>query len=259
MLSAFGAPATARLLSGGQGRTWQAGNVILKPSGLAAEAIWVAGVLSQLPRSDRFRVAEPVPTVDGGWLAHGWEAWRPLRGATDTRRCDDAIRAGQAFHEALASLPRPGFLDDRDGPWTYGDRVAWGELPLTGDEVMADVLMPLARARRPVDLPSQVVHGDILGNVLFAPDLPPAIIDWPVYFRPPAWALAVAVVDAITWYAGSAALLDRWSHLPEWRQMLVRALIYRIATSEGRRRAGMPVTESSEDYRAVVELLDCPL
>lgn len=52
----------------------------------------------------------------------------------------------------------------------------------------------------------------------------------PAYWRPPAWAAAVAAVDALCWHDAPADVVGRWSHLPSWDQMLIRALIYRIAT-----------------------------
>lgn len=52
----------------------------------------------------------------------------------------------------------------------------------------------------------------------------------------------------MTWYGATTALLERWAYLPEWPQMLLRALIYRVATGEGCRRAGLPVRESPADY-----------
>jgi uncharacterized protein (TIGR02569 family) len=138
-----------------------------------------------------------------------------------------------AFHAAIAELPRPAFISKRDDVWSHGDRMAWEEMLIVGSKAALELLQPLAAARRPVELPSQVVHGDLLGNVLFADDgKPPTIIDWPAYYRPAAWAAAVVVGDAISWYGATADLIDRWIHLPEWSQMLIRALIYRIATSD---------------------------
>jgi uncharacterized protein (TIGR02569 family) len=253
VLTAFGAGGEARLLPGGQGGTWQVGDVVLKPSGSPAEAAWVAEVLSTLPASPRYQAVRPVRATGGSWVVSGWEAWYALPGATDPRRWDDVLEVGKAFHQALAGLPRPDFLDARDNPWTYGERIAWEDLPLSGTEVMAELLEPLAQARRPVDLPAQPVHGDLLGNVIFAEGHPPAIIDWPVYFRPPAWALAVVVVDALTWHGAPAALADRGSGTADWEQLLVRALMFRIATNEGFRREGLRVRESVETYRHVVE------
>ncbi|WP_155387052.1 TIGR02569 family protein [Catellatospora paridis] len=255
VLAAFGAREKAVSLPGGQGRTWRSGGIVLKPSGLVAEAAWVAEVSSQVRDTARFRVARPVRAADGAWVAYGWQAWWLTPGSPDARRWDEVLAAGEAFHEALAGLARPSFLDARDDPWTYGDRIAWEELPLQGGEVMAELLEPLALARRAVDLPAQAVHGDLLGNVMFADDLAPAVIDWPVYYRPAAWALAVAVVDALTWHGAPAALVARWADRPAWDQLLIRALMYRIATNEGCRRAGMPVRERADSYRPVVDLV----
>ncbi|MGW1342783.1 TIGR02569 family protein [Kribbella sp. NPDC002412] len=227
VLDAFGLTGAAVLLPGGQGETWRVGEVVLKPARFVPEAEWRASVLTGLPEAAAFRVAKPVWSQGGAWVVDGWEASELLAGATDARRPDDVLVAGAAFHQAVAELPRPEFLDARDDPWTYGDRVAWEELRVDGSH---ELLGKLLDARRPVESAAQVVHGDLLGNVMFADGLPPAIIDWPVYWRPPAWAAAVAVADALCWYGAQPALAARWAHLPEWGQMLVRALIYRIAT-----------------------------
>lgn len=255
VLAAFGVRGRAQPLAGGQGRTWRAGEVVLKPTGLPAETAWRAKVLAGLPESAQFRVARPVRAADGGWTAFGWEAWQAVAGEPDPTRAEEILRAGEAFHGALAGVTRPAFLDARDDPWTFGERVAWEGLAIEGDPRWVALLEPLAQARRPVDLAAQPVHGDLPGNVLFAEGLPPAVIDWPVYFRPPSWASAVAVADLLTWYGAPATLLDSGAGVPEWDQMLVRALMYRIATNEGCRRHGLPVRERPEDYRATVDLV----
>jgi uncharacterized protein (TIGR02569 family) len=115
-----------------------------------------------------------------------------------------------------------------------------------------ELLEPLIQIRRPVDLAPQVVHGDLPGNVLFADGQPPAIIDWPAYWRPTSWASAVA--DALCWYEASPDLPARWSHLPEWGQMLVRALIYRIATHEAAFGPAGWTPDHFGAYRPVIHL-----
>ena len=130
VLEAFGLSEPAVLLPGGQGETWCSGAVVLKRAGL--ESVWRAEVLDGLPESTEFRVARPVRARDGEWVAFGWEGSELLPGATDTQRQDEVLTAGIAFHEAVAGLPHPEFLDVRDDPWSDGDRVAWEELPLAG-------------------------------------------------------------------------------------------------------------------------------
>lgn len=104
-------------------------------------------------------------------------------------------------------------------PWEVGDRVAWGEHDYDG-------LGELLALREPVDDPPQLIHGDLTGNVLFHPTLPPAIIDFAPYWHPPEFASAVVVADAICWEDAPpelARVLDP--------QYLLRALIYRAVTS----------------------------
>jgi uncharacterized protein (TIGR02569 family) len=230
VLAAFDLSSQPVLLPGGQGETWRVGDVVVKPAGLVTEAEWRAEVYAGLPEAAEFRVPKPVRATDGSWVVEGWEASAVLAGETDAGRPDDVLTAGAAFHEAIAGLARPDFLDGREDPWTLADQVAWGEQAVVGSA--QNVVEDLLEARRPVTLASQVVHGDLLGNVMFADGLPPAIIDWPVYYRPPSWAAAVAVADALCWYDAKPDLAERWSHLPDWGQMLVRALIYRMVTDD---------------------------
>ena len=70
------------------------------------------------------------------------------------------------------------------------------------------------------------MHGDLTGNVLFHESLPPAIIDFAPYYRPPQYASAIVVADALCWEEAPADLAGAVD-----RQYLLRALIYRAVTS----------------------------
>ncbi|WP_211348121.1 TIGR02569 family protein [Saccharothrix texasensis] len=253
VLSAFGVTAEPVALPGGRGGTWRAGGVVLKPVDFEPETRWRSDVLAALPPSAGFRVAPPVRSASGDWVVDGWEACRFVPGEPDTGRADDVLRAGIAFHAAVRDVPRPAYLDLRDDPWSVGDRVAWEESPVDVGPAALGLLEPLVAARRPVDLPAQVVHGDLAGNVLFAPDLPPAVIDWPPYWRPASWAAAVVVADCLCWYGAPPALLDRWSHLPAWHQVVLRALIYRIVTRD--LAGGDRPADQVRAYRPAVDLV----
>ncbi|HKE65129.1 MAG TPA: TIGR02569 family protein [Micromonosporaceae bacterium] len=247
---AFGATGPPRLLDGGERRTWRCGDVICKPVGDVAESVWRAAILDALPESRLIRVARPVRADDGAWTYDGWEAWRPLDGVPDPRRLADVRWAGTEFHALVATVPRPVFLDTRDNRWTYGDRVAFADADVPDRGPWADPLRRLATARQPLPLPNQPVHGDLLGNVLFAPGAAPAIIDWAVYFRPAVWADAVAVVDAVVWHDARLAALAPADVEPDvWRQALIRALMYRMATNVARGH------ERPDDYRPVLDVV----
>ncbi|GAA3940739.1 TIGR02569 family protein [Actinoplanes auranticolor] len=246
--AAFGAQGDPVRLAGGKGGTWRVGDVVLKPSEGDDEVRWRSEVLTALPESPHFRIARPVRAAGGDWLADGWEASRLVAGRPDQRRVDDVIRTGAAFHEAVAAVPRPPLLDTRDNPWEYGNKLAFGD-DLPPDRRRPSALLErLLTYRQPIALPEQIVHGDLLGNVLFADGRPPAVIDWAAYWRPPAWASAVAAVDAMVWHGAGTGVIGRWAHLPEWGQLLVRAAVYRLGTWDA---AGWP-QEPEEPYRPVV-------
>jgi hypothetical protein len=81
-----------------------------------------------------------------------------------------------------------------------------------------------------VRLPAQLIHGDLGGNVLFAPGEPPAVIDFSPYWRPAGLALAIAAVDALTWSGADPAILDQLADQPELDQLLARAHVGRLVT-----------------------------
>ncbi len=92
-----------------------------------------------------------------------------------------------------------------------------------------DLLQALAILRKPTRSPNQLVHGDLYGTVLFAGAAAPGITDITPYWRPTSWAAGVAVVDALSWGDADDGLVERWDALPEWPQMLLRALMFRLA------------------------------
>lgn len=223
VLAAFDAP-EPQPLAGGQGRSWSAGDLVLKPLDLLPDELdWQADVLPTIAE-DGFRVAPPVRARDGSLSVDGWTAWRRVEGVHVARRWVDAIRVGERFHGALAALARPGFLDARTDPWSVGDQAAWGELSLEPWAHVAPV-MELAELLQPIVAPSSLMHGDLGGNVLFADGLPPAVIDLSLYWRPPAFASAIVVGDALVWEGADASLAQEVDV-----QFLARALIYRAVT-----------------------------
>jgi uncharacterized protein (TIGR02569 family) len=234
VLAAFGATAEPEPLQGGRGGTWRAGDLVLKPVDFEPESRWRATVLDNVSDTDAFRVARSVPAASGDWLFQGWEASHLVAGRTEPTRWDEAIAAGSAFHEAVAEVARPAFLDDRDDWWSRADRASWNlDQPIEG----APILRELAECRVPVQVHCQAVHGDLLGNALFEPGMPPAVIDWAPYWRPAAWAAAVVAVDAMCWHGAGKEVLDRDAQFEAWAQMLVRALLFRLITDREATRA----------------------
>ncbi|MGA8246208.1 MAG: TIGR02569 family protein, partial [Nocardioides sp.] len=99
VLEAFGVRGEPRLLDGGQGRTWRAGDVVLKPVDHAVEHSWVCDVYDDWSSPD-VDVPRPLRTRLGDWSAAGWGAHRWTPGATAHAGDDpDWFRAAvEAFH-----------------------------------------------------------------------------------------------------------------------------------------------------------------
>ena len=107
------------------------------------------------------------------------------------------------------------------------DRAAWGDISLAPYRGVPHVTRLEALLER-VRAPSQVIHGDLTGNVLFADALPPAVIDLSPYWRPVEFATAVVVADALVWEGASAAELATATDVDQFGQLLARALLFRI-------------------------------
>ncbi|MGS2806107.1 TIGR02569 family protein [Nocardia sp. MW-W600-9] len=226
---------------------WRLGDVVLSPVADHARAAWSAKVRETLA-VDGLRVARPVRATDGRYVVSGWRADTFVDGAPEPRY-DEVVSVSLRLHKATAQLERPRFLVQPPvAPWVdvdvfvAADRAAWESVPLRslragGVPIAAtpdgqrslELIGQLATLRKPVRGPDQLVHGDLFGTVLFAGAHTPGLTDITPYWRPAAWAAGVVVVDALAWGGGDDGLLDRWSSLPEWPQMLLRALIFRLA------------------------------
>ncbi|MEV4876704.1 aminoglycoside phosphotransferase [Streptomyces cyaneofuscatus] len=236
VLDAFGLRGIPEPLAGGQGRSVRVGAAVLKPAeGAEGESEWAASVLERLPRGAGFRVPRPLRSAEGDAVVEGWTAAEFVDGRPGPgRRWPGVVAAGRAFHAALREQPRPGFLDRRTHPWAVADRVAWGEGEAGVVAELAEPLALLLSLRRPVEeRAAQIVHGDLAGNVLFAPGQDPVVIDFSPYWRPPLYAEAVVIADGLLWYEPAPGLLVGGAGDPRWRQMLIRALIFRLVALSG--------------------------
>lgn len=226
---------------------WRSGEVVLSMVADHARAAWSAKVRETL-FVDGVRLARPVRSTDGRYVVSGWRADTFVAGTPEPRH-DEVISAAVRLHEATAKLERPRFLTQAPVmPWSdvdvfiAADRAAWEERPLhslpsearvapgsADGQRSVDLINQLAELRRPTKSPNQLVHGDLYGTVLFAGTAAPGITDITPYWRPTSWAAGVAVVDALAWGDADDGLIERWNALPEWPQMLLRALMFRLA------------------------------
>jgi len=248
VLAAFGLNAARpAALGAGWEDGWRCGEVVLSQVADHARAAWSAKVRETL-FVDGVRLARPVRSTDGRFVVSGWRADTFVAG-TPEPRYDEVVSAAVRLHEATAKLERPRFLTQPpSAPWAEvdvfiaADRAAWEDRPLhslpsgarlapgsADGQRSIELLQALAILRKPTRSPNQLVHGDLYGTVLFAGAAAPGITDITPYWRPTSWAAGVAVVDALSWGDADDGLVERWDALPEWPQMLLRALMFRLA------------------------------
>jgi uncharacterized protein (TIGR02569 family) len=187
-----------------------------------------------VPRT--IRIAMPIPSRDGRWVVDGWGA---SRFEPHTRPCHDLdllVATGRLLHARLASaLPDvPSGLRDRTDRWARAERVAFdasvaGEPPGREDgSALAALVAELRAHLDDTDLgPSQLVHGDLAGNVLLDATDVPVVIDVAPYWRPVLWAEAVCVLDAVLWHGADPTAVDGWTGGAR-RQAMLRAAIFRV-------------------------------
>lgn len=273
VLQAFGLSGSPVPLIGGQGQSIQVDETVLKPVDDPIEAEWVMGIqhrlLGDADKASGYRLAEPLMTADGYYVADGWSAARLISGQPGPRgRWEEVLNASRAFHEDLKRIvpEPPAFLEWGNHRWAKADRVAWSEEIEDKWDVVADldgVFMRLKELQSPVpgtEERSQVVHGDLSGNVLLPSDaqgMSPGIIDFSPYWRPVEYAEAMLVADGLLDFNEGEELIclvggDRFR-----LQMLVRALIFRVvAWSERCKELGQRIdVEHRKSFERAIELV----
>lgn len=149
VFAAFGASQKPVRLAGGRGLTWRSGQVVVRPAGDPEEAAWKSEVLAGIDGSEGFTVPRPIRDGQGNWIHDGWQAAEWIPGVADETRVGDVVRAGQAFHRAIAGLPRPSFIAASNDSWSIADRIAWGEATLPADELLELLVAPGVAATAP--------------------------------------------------------------------------------------------------------------
>ncbi|WP_374456767.1 hypothetical protein [Nocardioides sp.] len=241
VLDLFAAEGVLERLEGGQGTSWRAGDLVLSPGHDESEA-WLAPVQARLavrldeqsPRS--VRLALPVPARDGNLTVDGWAATRFEPGTTHCRDLGVLRATAHLLHAHLASAvpSRPAGLDAQTDRWGRADHQAYdadAALQAATDRPepgLGDLVGRLVAGLEPADLGrEQLVHRDLAGNVLLDASGVPLVIDLSPTWRPPLWAEAVCVLDAVLWLGAPAGALDAWRSGTE-RQAMLRAVLFRV-------------------------------
>ncbi|QQC47381.1 TIGR02569 family protein [Corynebacterium bovis] len=227
---------------------WRCDRAVLRWTDDPARATWTAKTLDRV-RPAGVAVARPIRSSDGRWSVGGWNARTFLSGAR-APRFDETAATVLRVNEALRDEERPAFLTAPEPGRTWSERdilaaaehAAWSPDPaavvgavLDPDSVPRDdvaqaieKVVGLVLLRDEVTAPDQLVHADALGTTAYDGAADPVVTDIVPAWRPAGWSVAVLIVDSLAWANAEDTLLNRWSHLPDFPQLVLRAVIYRL-------------------------------
>ncbi len=241
VLDMFAVPGDVEAVPGGQVGSVRAGDLVLSPGRdpLTLESLnpvlaRLAATLDTRPGRDRrdLRIAMPVPARDGSWVIEGWGASRFEPGARLLTDLPATRAVGAILHAELASVVThwPAALHEPRDQGARAERQAFGADPVVGDAAgaAAALLRTLSAERDDTPIgPDSLVHGSLMGHVLLDPDGAPVVIDVAPYWRPPLWAEATCVLDAVLWWNAHPEVIAQWRAGPP-RQAMVRSAIFRL-------------------------------
>jgi len=150
----------------------------------------------------------------------------------------------------------PDAILHSDNPYRFCDRAAWMEEPDGTEKELGPAGARLLALRRPVHLPSQLVQGDPSeGNILFAEDAAPAIIDIAPYQRPAEFSIAMLLADGIAWSGAPVELLREELKAPGFDQLIVRAILFRLYVASMIQRNSESLHRRLAAYSTVIDEL----
>jgi len=117
-------------------------------------------------------------------------------------------------------------LDRNTTAWGVAHRYCWHAKPSWVHSEIEPLLDALyTRLRRIPDVQSQLIHGDLnSGSVLIAKGEYPGFVDFIPFWAPPNFALAI-FANFIGPRRGETEVLRHFEHIPEFDQLLLRAVI----------------------------------
>lgn len=225
---AFGSAEKPLLIEEGQRTTYRAGDIILKPSGDKLYSFWEAEVFEKLKPDEEVRCAKPIRGIDGSWVYQGFVAWSYLEGSHIDGRFTEKLAASKRFHQLLNGLAKPDFLATPRSSWSTADKAVWEQRVFDYDPGFMELIDQIKPHLEDLELPRQLVHGDLAGNFLFAENLPPAIIDFSPVWAPNGFAEGIMLADAIVWENAREEELEVFKSISNIDQFAWRGTLRRI-------------------------------
>ncbi|MEM7112690.1 MAG: hypothetical protein AAF614_09660 [Chloroflexota bacterium] len=229
VLEAFGCEEIPKRLSGGEGNSFLVGNTVLKFTHNAERTEWASDLLFRTPQAG-FRISRPKMSREGSFIYAGWEATSYEPGEHVNGRFLEKLTVCRAFHAALHTLTISSALPASNDRWTRAHQIAWQEvaMPEALHPEIRQLITPIFQSYQHIERTQQIIHSDICGNILFAPDLEPLVIDFSPAYGPSEYAEAILVADAMAWENAPVSLAEVLPQTAYIQQLLLRAINFRL-------------------------------
>lgn len=258
LAEAFGVAENPIPLEGGQNTNYIAGNIVLKPADDIIFNNWMAEVFESFPDSPFVRFSRPIKSSTGTWVYERYVAWSFLKGKHVNGHYEEKLHASIEFHKLLKNLSKPDFIDTVKNSWSIGNLVAWQKLEFNYDQDFMDLYNQIKPYLKPLDLPFQLVHGDLLGNFLCDQNLPPAIIDFSPAWAPNGFAEGIMFADAIAWENANPKILEVFNKIPNFDQFAWRGVLRRITEqAEHIKMFDKDKKHAIEEAKVYQKVIDC--
>jgi len=225
---AFGSKEEPVLLDGGQGDAYLSGNIVLKPVEIIEELNWQAEILNDLSKVSDIRLIKFIESIYGAYVYEGYVAYHFLDGSHVRGKYKEKLQVSNKFHNLLKDIKKPEFLDIPRNSWSIANWVALDKKEFNYDKEFLDLYNQIKPHLKSLNLPNQIVHGDLSGNFLFDDILPPAIIDFSPAWAPNGFAEAIMLADAIVWENAQPEELEVFKEIPNIEQLAWRGVLTRI-------------------------------
>lgn len=226
------------------------GSMVVSPV-IDREVQLVSCRIRETIRPEFTRLARPIHSTDGRLIVRGYKVTDYIPGVSRTNP-DQVIHASFDIDRALKGVEIPRFVDylpdfnEKAAVFRTADHAAWSEKPaevigsyvsnpeFTKDASFISALETIAAIfprLEEIDAPRQLMHADMWGTTLIHSSLPPSITDFYLQAHPAGYSAALVAIDALGDRAASPKILNRYSFVPHWEQLILRALSYRLYTS----------------------------
>jgi uncharacterized protein (TIGR02569 family) len=224
----FAGTTTAHVLPGGQNESVRAGNLVLKPVRESEKYLWLSECLNEIDFAD-LQVAVPIRSRDGNYIENSIGATRYYEATFLRDRLEIKLSTCGRLNMMISNVPKPDDFNSWENPWTKAQNLAWSQSGILRMEIPEDI-KALMDMRTQFEMPHQLVHVDLAGNILFDNYDNPVVIDFTPGFYPKEYAEVLLLIDSIAWYEGSIENLNLLKLEQELKkQLILRALIFRLS------------------------------